>query len=71
MESADTRDGAGDRPLQSPLHVLLSMGCRCVAVCVERNKEFAEVAQASFPQSVHLKFVAKLDPEPKMSSTSC
>ena len=47
----------------SLLHVLLALGCRCVAVCVEHNEEFAEVAQASFPQSVHLEFVDKLDPE--------
>ena len=33
----------------SLLHVLLALGCRCVAVCVEHNKEFAEVAQAAFP----------------------
>ena len=41
--------------LGSLLHVLLV--CRCVAVCVEHNKGLAEVAQASFPQSVHLEFV--------------
>ena len=47
----------------SLLHFLLALRCRCAAVCVEHNKEFAEVAQASFPQSVHLKCVGKLDPE--------
>ena len=34
----------------------LALGCLCVAVCVEHNKEFAEVAQASIPQSVHQEF---------------
>ena len=36
------------------VHVFLALGCRCVAVCVERNREAAELALAAFPQSVHV-----------------
>ena len=45
------------------LHVLLPLGSRCVAVCVEHNKEIAEGAQAAIPQSVRLEFVDKLNPK--------
>ena len=52
-----------DRGFGSLMHVLLALGCVGVLRIAELNKEFAEVTQAAFPQSVHLECVHKLDPE--------
>ena len=43
------------------VHVLLGLGCRCVAFCVECNGEAAELAGAALPQSVHVETVEELE----------
>ena len=60
MESADTCYVAGVdlcKGFGSLLHILLALGCRCVAVCVERCPSSLSAISAN------LEFVDKLDPE--------
>ena len=49
-----------DSGFGSFIHVLLAFMCVGVLRIAEHNKEFAEVTQAAFPQSVHLECVHKL-----------